>query len=338
MSRRSQNPEARFEVGDLVRYTPEHLRRLGKISQPVNAIVVGHQRPDQPEIVWSDDDRARPQAAHQDNLELDERGMAQSSPQYRQVVVRELIGAQKKGNPAPKMISGPLRIEEQADGLWVVGQGIASPVESRAEAKRLIAQLLRRPNSPGATEIVFDDVTELAHGLETMDLALRPSRFDRPTVFRVDWEGQAVVLEGDPDDPGVSQAIRALERADVHFDVAAIPAVAANPKDGTRGKAAGYALLGMWAGGILGFGLGALVGGLAGLAAGGTAGAVIGALLAGAVGGYAGGIWGAWKGAERGAPAGLESDAAEAAAIGAAIPYLNWFLPPVLAYMATAPE
>lgn len=244
----------------------------------------------------------------------------------------------KEANPAPKQISGPLRIQRQADGLWVVGQGVAVPVESSHEARELIDRLRRRPNSPGATVLSFDSVQDVGSALETMDLALRPSRMERPTVFRIDWGSHAIVLEGDPDEPGVSQAITALERGDHHFDVDVVPAVAAaNPKGGTRGKAAGYAFLGQWIGGVLGFGLGALVGGLAGLAASGAPGAVVGALIAGAAGGYGGGIWGAWEGAQRGAPPGLERAGSTAAAMGAAVPYVNLFMAPLAAYLATAP-
>lgn len=240
-------------------------------------------------------------------------------------------------NPAPKDISGPLRMETKRDGLWVVGRGVAVPVNSKKEGHELMERLSRRPNGPGATMLTFHDVPELGEALEVMDVALRPSRMERPTVFRVDWGAHAVVLEGDPDDPGVSQAIRALEQADVHFDVDALP-IAANPKGGTRGKAAGYAYLGQWIGSLLGFGLGAIIGGLAGALAAGAPGAVLGGAVAGLGMSYGGGIYGAWKGAHKGAPTGTEGDAGLAAAIGAGIPYLNWFMAPLAAYLATAPK
>lgn len=239
-------------------------------------------------------------------------------------------------NPAPKQISGPLRVEKQSDGLWVVGQGLAVPVESRGEARELIRRLARRPNGGGATVISFDDPAGVAHGLEIMDLALRPSRLERPTVFHIDWGSSSIVLGGDPDDPAVDHAIQALEQQDLHFDVSAMP-YAANPEGGTPGKAAGYAFLGHIIGGILGFGLGALVGGLAGAAAGGAPGAVVGALFAGIPATYVGGIWGAVEGAKRGAPPGLEQHGSTAAGIGAAIPYVNLFMAPLAAYLATTP-
>lgn len=327
---------SKFKAGDLVRNTPQFMRSIGMFTGPVNGIVVGFSAlGDQyPEVVWSDDDRAAPKPVHENNLELDKKGMRESTPDFRKSIVRELLRAQRKKNPKFPNIRGPLRIEKRSDGLWVVGQGIASPVESRREAKQLIQRLRRRKNPPDATVIYFDDQSEMAEALHVMDQALRPSRMERPTVFHVDWDGSAIVLEGAPDELGVSKAISALELAELHFDVEASP-IAANPKGGTPGKAAGYALLGLWAGGILGFGLAALVGGLAGVAAGGGPGAMIGATLAGGLGSYAGGIIGAHKGAKEGAPLGLEREAAQAAAIGAAIPFVNWFLPPVLAYVAT---
>lgn len=239
---------------------------------------------------------------------------------------------ERESNPAPGELSGPLRLKEKRDGLWVVGQGLVVPVESRGEGKELIQRLKRKPNGTGSTVLTFDSPLEMSEGLAEMDVALRRSRLERPTEFRLDWGSNAIVLDAAPDDPGVDQAIRALERGDHRFELQAMQ-YAANPKGGSPAQSAFYSVGGLWVGSMLGFGLGALVGGLAGLAAGGPPGAVMGGLLAGTVGAYAGGIWGAAAAARQGAPESRESQAARGAAIGAAIPFLPLFTAPAGAYL-----
>lgn len=241
-------------------------------------------------------------------------------------------------NAAPTGISGPLRIESQRDGLWVVGVGLAVPVDTRGEGETLIDRLRRSPNPPDVTVVEFDSLDAMADALKVMDVALRPSRHERPTVFRLDWEDNAVVLEGHPDEPGVSNALTAIDYAGITFDAAVMP-YAANPaakgKKGSRARAAGYAFLGHAVGSVLGFGLGALIGGLAGGAIGGVPGALTGGTMAAITGTYWGGIGGAARGASMGAPKGQETEAAWGGGIGAAIPYVNFLTAPLGAYVAT---
>lgn len=354
-SGRVANESTKFPPGTLVEQTPKFRKSIGSVTKgPVDGLVLG-SRDGRLLVAWSDGFSGQ---IHEGNVRaikkqlspavarayVDEavdnlpKAMAHSfTPEEVELVKAEYgITAERQENRAPELISGPLRLERQSDGLWVVGQGVAVPIDSKREGRELMERLRRRPNPSGVTVLSFDTIPELGDALEVMDLALRPSRMERPVVFRVDWKEKQIVLEGDPDEPGVSQAISALDRAKAHFDVD-VEAVAANPKDGTRGKAAGYAYLGQWIGGVLGFGLGGLVGGLAGAIAGGAPGAIAGGVMAALAAGYAGGIYGAWRGAGEGAPAGTEHDASLAAAVGAAIPYLNWFMAPLAAYLATAP-
>lgn len=240
-------------------------------------------------------------------------------------------------NAAPTGISGPLRIESQTDGLWVVGSGLAVPVSTRGEGKALIERLRRRSNPSDVTIVEFNSIDAMADALKVMDVALRPSRHERPTVFRLDWEDKAVILEGHPDDEAVNNALAAIDYANISFDAGVMP-YAANPakgKDGSRARAAGYAFLGQAAGAVLGFGIGALVGSLAGAAVGGVPGAYVGGAMAAVTGTYVGGIGGAARGASMGSPRGQETDAAWGAGIGAAVPYVNFLTAPLGAYIAT---
>jgi hypothetical protein len=44
---------------------------------------------------------------------------------------------------------GPVRIEERADGLYVVGDGMLCPVDSREQAERVIAALKPETRTDG---------------------------------------------------------------------------------------------------------------------------------------------------------------------------------------------
>ena len=236
-------------------------------------------------------------------------------------------------NPAPTPLSGPLRIESRRDGLWVVGQGVAIPVESRSEARKVKQSLQRRKNPSDLTRVEFKSVEDLAEGLQVMDVQLRPFRHHRPLVFRVDWPDCTIWLEGPADDPGVDAALHALDYAKVRFRSGAAP-YAANPDRG-RTEAAGYAFVGNLLGSLLGFGMGALIGAAAGAMAAGGVGAAAGGTILGSLGSYTGGIVGASSGAQRGAPKGQERDAMWGAGIGAAVPYVGVLLAPLGAYLVT---